>query len=173
MSRVLAAVLLLASLPVSAAIVYEPVQYQYGDQHRYYYGGTDPAMHRYAQSYCDRRTIRDAEGQLSGKPARVFTDCLPRRNAALYGWTSVDAMNEATASIPRYFRMSSLLAGGRIDAAGDLVIPARPDHLCGKIEVKPWRGWANVASPKPVIVIPKEQLRLDAPLATPEKPSKA
>ena len=28
----------------SAAVVYEPVQYQYGYQPRYYYGGSNPAV---------------------------------------------------------------------------------------------------------------------------------
>jgi len=174
MSRISAIVVLLASLPVSAAIIYEPVQFQYGSGCRYYYGGTDAVIHRFAQSSCDRRIIRDAEGQLSCKPARVFSDCFPRLNASLYGFTVNDAKNAAYAAMPRYFQMRSLLSTGHVDGAGDLVVPATSSSgIRGAVEIKPWRGWHAVKSPKPVIVVPKTQMRLDAPLAIPGMPSKA
>lgn len=176
MSRLCILVVLFASLPVSAAIVYEPVQFQYGSGFGgYYYGGTDASMHRFAQWQCDRRIIRHAEGQLSCKPARVFSDCFPRRNASLFGINANDAKNTAYASMPRYFRMGHLLSSGHVDRAGDLIVPATPagSRDCGRVEIKPWRGWSSVASPRPMIVIPRSQMHLDAPLVIPGKPSRA
>ena len=99
MSRIAVLVVLLVSFPASAAIIYEPVQFQFGDRCRYYYGGTDPSVHRLADSSCDRRIVRDAEGQLSCKPAPVYTDCHPRLNAALYGWSANDAKNPTNKTI--------------------------------------------------------------------------
>ena len=51
MPRLFAA-LLIACIVVSSAsaqIIYEPVQYQYGGQTPFYYGGNDPDMFRFAQ----------------------------------------------------------------------------------------------------------------------------
>src|SRR5829696_1294856 len=96
------------SSQASAQIIYEPVQYQYeaGGQ-PYYYGGSNPNMHRWAHSPVggagrwgrtnglafvsgdiDRnRAVRD-ENTL-----RAFTDALPYTNAHVYGFTDTDARN--------------------------------------------------------------------------------
>mgnify|MGYP000496771275 CR=1 FL=1 len=136
MTRILALVVFVTCLPASAAIVYEPVQYQYshhnsssGDHSqrgRYYYGGSDVLVHRHAQRPVDRRTYRDAEGMISNVPARVYSDSIPRLNAALYGWTANDAKNQAYASVPRYFRKADLMYSSHRDHAGNLIVPATP-----------------------------------------------
>lgn len=162
--------------PAAAAIVYEPVQYQYGSQARYYYGGSDASVHHFANRFIDKRIIRDAEGQLSNLPARVFADSLPRLNASLYGLTANDAKNQAYASIPRYFRKVDLVKGSHIDCSGNLIVPATAPQAtdCGTIQIKPWKGYPAVVTPKPVLIVPKSQLNLDAPLNPPQgEPSKA
>ena len=53
-------------------------------------------------------SLRHTLGQI-GEQTYVFSDCLPYRNAAVYGYTSVDARNEANASMPRYFTKRDLL----------------------------------------------------------------
>jgi hypothetical protein len=177
MNRMIALVVLVCSLPASAVVVYEPVQYQFAQPGGYYYyGGTDPAVHQLANRYIDLRIHRDAEGMVSDKPARVYSDSMPRLNAALYGWTANDAKNEAYASIPRYFRKADLLRNAHIDCSGSLIVPARSPatHGCGTIEIKPWKGYKSVATPKPIMIVPKSELNLDAPLTLPEgTPSKA
>ncbi|MGD1277354.1 MAG: hypothetical protein ABR964_09035 [Tepidisphaeraceae bacterium] len=99
-----------------AQIIFEPVQYQYGTAVKFYYGGSDPATLR--RGFCHGRT------DLSAQLPRVYTDQLPDLNAALYGWTTADARNEAYASVARYFRKADLLLCGVVQPDGTIVVPA-------------------------------------------------
>ena len=46
---------------------------------------------------------------LIGRPAEyVYSDCRPGVNVSVYGYTSVDARNEAYANVPTYFRKRDL-----------------------------------------------------------------
>jgi hypothetical protein len=56
--------------------------------------------------------------------APVYSDAAPHINLAPYGYTAVDAMNEANANVPRYFRMRDLLSAGKVSADGTLTVPA-------------------------------------------------
>jgi hypothetical protein len=120
-----------------AQIIYEPVQYQYGDQNKYYYGGTDPRVFERAAVPGDpgaewgRINGSDfASGdvwvhrEVSDQPVRVYSDALPTQNATLYGFTATDAANVSNASVPRYFRKADVLAAASA-AAGVLIVPAR------------------------------------------------
>jgi hypothetical protein len=120
----LAGIAALAASTASAQVIHEPVTYQHdADGQIYYYGGSDPNVHSYAQG------PRDAAGRwgrvqgaafVSGdvhrhrtvrhEPVRVFTDALPYRNARVHGFTPSDAANEAAARVPLYYRKADLLA---------------------------------------------------------------
>src|SRR5688500_13710051 len=90
--------MLAAGRTASAQTIYEPVQYQYGDQEgRFYYGGSDPAVFDLAErTGC--RYIRGNTYGLDGfngaylHPRRtnrfdlVFWDCVPYLNATPYGY---------------------------------------------------------------------------------------
>lgn len=155
---------LIVSLPASAVLIYEPGQVQFGQKSKYYYGGSDPSVHAYANRWVDPRTVRDAEGQLSKLPKRVYTDQLPRLNAALFGTRAADAINEFRQSVPTYFRKRDLLNSAYRDKSGAIIVPAIPSNpaTSGSIIIRNWS--APVREAKPILIIPKDQLRLDAPL---------
>src|SRR5262245_7064564 len=103
----------------SAQIIYEPVQYQYGSQRAYYYGGNNPAIHRAAQSpqddagrwgrvggYAFVSGNLDTHREVVTEHPRTFNDALGYQDASIYGYTPNDAHNDANANQPRYFRKS-------------------------------------------------------------------
>lgn len=163
----------------SAQTVYEPVasQYRVGDR-TFYYGGSDPRAVAYAtravagvgvgRSSREGRTgVAYLRSGLIGRPPEyVVSDALPLRNAVVYGYTSVDARNDAAASVPTFFRGSDLAAAAvpSPDGIGKVV----PAQAVGAIDVRPWRGSPNKApapqttlpatQPKPVLIIPKSLL---------------
>ena len=119
-----------------AQIIYEPVRYQYGDQNKFYYGGSDPGIIRYGMG------IRDAAGrygrvhgydfvsgnidthrEVSGEPEYVYSDCLGYQNARVYGFTATDARNEAYANLPTYFTKRDLM-NAAIPTGSGWVVPA-------------------------------------------------
>jgi hypothetical protein len=176
---VVIASLMLVSSSSFAQIIYEPIRYQYSaNGSLYYYGGSDPAMHRYARSAVD---AGGSWGRISGfdfvagdidrhrevafdRPVRVFNDAVGYQNAKFYGYTPTDAANDAYASAPRYFRKADLLASARQDATGAWIVPAQAPTRAtgGTIEIKPFvRPRAHVA-PRPIIIITKDLL--DRPL---------
>jgi len=133
----IASVILTSVSSSKAQIIYEPVQYQYGDQNRFYYGGTDPHVFERAAAPADTGSewgringYDFASGDLwvhrevSDQPVRVYSDALPMQNATLYGFTATDAANVANASVPRYFRKADVLAAAS-QVSGALVVPAR------------------------------------------------
>src|SRR5437762_11987819 len=105
-----------------AQIIFEPVQYQYGQQQSYYYGGSDPRVFASAEATHDgaSRWGRvngwafasggiDTHREVATEPTRVFADAIPFRNATFFGYSANDARNEAYANAPTYFRKSDLL----------------------------------------------------------------
>jgi len=156
------------SSSVSAQIVYEPVKFQYFQGkygYVYYYPGSDPAMKRFIHGDTNVNPH-----QIVTQDFRVYSDNLPRQNAAWQGYVVSDAYNEANQNLPGYYRKSDLLRAGRVDCTGALVVPAfAPGNSCGNsgsgsMEIKPYVRPAT--GPHPVIVIPKDML--DKPIHKPE-----
>jgi hypothetical protein len=143
----------------SAQIIYEPVRYQYGSGNTvYYYGGSDPAMFRYA-----KHDVNVNPHQIVEEPLRVYSDSLPRRNAAVFGYLPSDAHNDANRNLPGYYRKVDLLRSGHIDATGAYIVPANaPNNVHGMIEIRPYTTTRPTTAPHPVIIIPKDLL--DKPL---------
>lgn len=163
-----------------AQTVYEPVQSQYraGDR-TFYYGGSDPRVFEYARQRLgclqDGRYTREGaygvaylrRGLVSEPAQYTFSDCAPYRNAIVFGYTSVDARNDAYANAPRFFRMADLLATAEPAADGiGVVVPALPRP--GTIDIRPARraapppATAPATQAKPVLIIPKKLLEQKA-----------
>ena len=184
-----------------AQVFYQPVKYQYdaggpGDA-KYYYGGTNPLVHRLASSdgYGGRCTFHGYAGNLHrfdggnsfGQPSplydrdAVYTDCVPFQDASRFGYTAADARNEAYANSARYFRKADILAGAVLQPDGTWSVPA---DSSGAVYVLPptpvYRGTTAPAATLPagalrrgqVIIIPKRML--DRPLKdfVDQKPAK-
>ncbi|QOV89841.1 BTB/POZ domain-containing protein [Humisphaera borealis] len=155
-------------------VVYEPVQSQYRtDRATYYYGGSNPRVHAYVRQtlecFHDARSTRQGvygvgylHANLIGRPPQyVASDCAPRRNVSVFGYTSVDARDEAYDRVPRYFRMADLMASAVAAADGlGVVVPAQ---AAGSIDIRasvqppatrPATGPA--AQPKAILIIPKK-----------------
>ena len=126
-----------SSAPLNAQIFYEPVQYQYGDQNKFYYGGTDPSVFKRAAAPADAGATWGrvngydfASGdvwvhrEVSDQPARVYSDALSTQSATLYGFTATDAANVANAAVPRYFRKADVISAAT-QTPGPLIVPAR------------------------------------------------
>lgn len=123
-------------------IVYENVRYQYETStgQRYYYGGQAPRVHHRAEvrsELADRGFNRYRYGAFSGgdrtfgdglfnPQPRVYSDLLPYRNAARYGFTADEARNEAYRSAPRYFRKIDLLRAAQLQPDGSFLVPSHP-----------------------------------------------
>ncbi|MBC8107278.1 MAG: hypothetical protein H7Z14_11860 [Anaerolineae bacterium] len=153
-----------------AQIIYEPVRYQYGDQNKFYYGGSDPRIIQHAMGPRDAagRWGRvngfdfvsgniDTHREVSGQPERTFTDALGYQNARIYGFTATDARNEAYADIPTYFRKRDLL-NAAIPTARGWVVPAQaqPIPFNPRATITVTGGRAMV--PRPMMIIPKKAL---------------
>jgi len=154
--------LLFAASTASAQIIYQPVQYQYDG---FYYGGDDPALFAKAHRDSCALHIVAMHRPVSNVPLRVYSDCLPWANAALYGMTPNDAYNQAYGSIPRYFRKADLFFSA--DWTGDaLVIPARAPAV-SRIEIKTYRrrppSTQPAAAPRPLLIIPRDALDRPTP----------
>jgi hypothetical protein len=130
-----------------AQVIYTPVQYQYGDQNRFYYGGSDPAVFARAAALNDPGT---SWGRVNGfdfasadvrvhrevddQPPRVYSDAVPGWDAAVFGFTATDAANAANASVPRYLRKAGVIAAARA-AHGLLIVPATATPLVASDKV--------------------------------------
>ena len=164
--------LLVVASSARAQVIYEPVQYQFSNGMTYYYGGNDPSMHHYIEHVKCRNgypsevtghhhnSLRHTVGQI-GEHTYVFSDCLMYRNAAVYGYTAVDAHNEAMANLPRYFTKRQLLESAVHVGDGTLVVPAsgRSHHHMMKKHAHAGTSGATTqpSEPKPraIIIIPK------------------
>ncbi len=180
MRFVAVACLLCVTSFTSAQLVFEPVQYQYGGQNPFYYGGSNPrVIARANQPACGDYGRVHGWAFVSGndithrevgtEPLRVYTDCVGRgfTNAAIYGYSVDDARNEAYQSVPLVFRMRDLLAHAQPVSDGTWVVPptAPLNDGGGTIEIKPYVRPAH--TPHPVLIIPKEML--DQPTPAPKK----
>ncbi len=142
-------------------------------------GSTGVHEGRYGYGYLHRRLI--------GRPPEyVVSDHAPYLNAAVYGLSSTDARHEAYGSSAGYYKKSDLLKEAVPAADGKgWVVPASAGR--GTIDIRPYRRMtapttrpatqpsgesAAVRSnkvrtePKPVLIIPKDQLKLKT---TPDK----
>ena len=171
----LIAVVLACASQSFGQIIYEPVRYQYGEQNKFYYGGSDPNIIRHGYG------VRDSAGrygrvngfdfvsgninthrEVSGEPERVYSDCLGYQNARVYGFTATDARNEAYANIPTYFRKSDLLRAA-VPGDGAWVVPAQAqpipaDAVQPMIRITP-ATTRGASLPKPLFIIPKDALK--------------
>lgn len=151
------AVLLFSVVPetATAQTIFEPVQFQYpGPRGGYYYGGDDPVQFAAAERNLALLAAERRFGLVS-RPAPVYSDLLPIRDARPFGFTPTDAYNDAQRSLPRYFRKSELLRDAVETGSGRLV-PARAGGTRprGTIEIRP--AIRPRKEPSPVIVFPRE-----------------
>ena len=137
------AVLLMCARSASAQIIYEPLRYQYGDDQKFYYGGSNPAIIAFGCS------------QFNSLPLTIYTDARPYENVAINGCTTNDARNQAYANTPRYFRMRDLIAAGARSPDGTIVIPAQaqPAPLPAGTTAIP----SNYHRLQPILIIPHGQ----------------
>jgi hypothetical protein len=175
MTRMFTRLCLLATITMSVAsasaqVIYEPVQYQYGDQNKFYYGGTDPRVFARAAAPSDpgaawgrMNGYEFASGdtwvhrEVSDQPIRVYSDALPTQIASVYGFTATDAANVANASVPRFFRKADVLAVAR-QTPGILIVPARAVFIPATAKPK--------ATTQPLIILPSAILPAPAPPAS-------
>ncbi len=167
MPRLIAAFVVVCAIVSSARaqIIYEPVRYQYGGQTPYYYGGSDPDVFRFAareygeahngftSATADTMSFREVT---SLRP-RVYVDHIRRGDASIYGYTAVDARNDAYWNAARYFNKHDIIAKGVVDETGALhVSPQAASDRPGSIEIKPYVHPATV--PTRVFIFPKDLL---------------
>jgi hypothetical protein len=159
-----------------AQVIYEPVQYQYDSGGRaYYYGGSNPQVHRNANQLSHESGFGRSNGwafhsgsidthrEVGTEPTRVYSDMIPTRNARVFGYTADDARNAAYANSATYFRKSDVVRLARVAPDGTWVVPANaqsPARGGGTIEIKVVRPATTL--PKPILSIPKRLL--DKPL---------
>jgi hypothetical protein len=164
MKWVLALCVFFSAARAGAQIIFLPVQYQYGEQNKFYYGGSDPAVFDFAQqpgsvSWGQINGFAFYGGsishfrEVSSQPLRTYSDQIPGQNAALYGYTASDARNDAEANVPRYFRKRDLLAAGVRQPDGTIVIPAQAQP----VPAAPAGPRAPTSQPVPILIIPGGQ----------------
>jgi hypothetical protein len=154
---------LLAGSVCSAAIVYEPVQYQYRrGSDIYYYGGrhahavADAVDRSHALRYSDSNYQPCTFTFRTDRTPAVYSDAAPYMNLSVYGYTQTDAVNEANASLPRYFRKGDLMAAGKVTADGSLVIAANA-----------------IPVPRPVAAVPTTRPSTQSIIIIPRRPAPA
>lgn len=151
-----------------AQTIYEPVTVQYGGQNTYYYAGQDPHIHQAA-------TFPSAPGAAWGRTGgyafvnsrravvertpRIFTDDLGSFDARVYGMTIDDVVNQANASLPRYFTKNDLVNSGNPQPDGTIVVSPYAPKSTGsepRIIIKP--SQPPLFRRGPVLVIPKSMM---------------
>ena len=169
---VAAVVLSVVASSASAQVFYEPVRYQYGEAMRYYYGGNDPGQFAYAERVACRNGYPNATlntytslystlGQI-GENKVVLTDCMPFRNAAVFGYTANDARNEAYANVPRYFRNGDLLNAATVAADGSLTVSAQAKPMAMGMARDMRVTTPGEIKPRAILILPKKGLKKDA-----------
>ncbi len=166
-------VMVALSSTANAQTIYAPVQYQYGtENNRYYYGGSDPAVFALAERQrgidmlgdhsftSDRYTHAYRHRRLVGRLDRVYSDLVPYMNARVFGYLPVDAANDASARVPRYFRKADLLraAVGMPDGTR-LVLPQAQPVGFGHNRVGIRAANEPATKPKAIIIIPRGRPR--------------
>ena len=164
-----AALVCVVASSASAQVIYQPVQAQYGTDMKYYYGGGNADQHAYADRVACRNGFPSATtgnfysslhgtlGQV-GENRLILSDCLPYRNAAVYGYREHDAVNEANAAAMQYYRKGDLLAVPAGD--GTLVsspYAARADHgpAAGE-DMQMARPASGEIKPRAILILPKK-----------------
>jgi hypothetical protein len=173
-SAALVLLMILASSPASAQVVYEPVQYQYWSGGRaYYYGGSNPLVHYRANvnsqhagfartnGYAFHSARLDTHRAVVTEPDRIYSDSTPYWNARVFGASVDDARNAAYANSATYFRKADLKYLARVEPDGTWSVPASAGAPTGTIEIKPgYRSWMKpvFTEPRPILIIPKRLL---------------
>ena len=174
---ILAAAVVVWGLAASAQaqIFYEPAQAQYvcpKNGRPYYYGGSNAramayaahAQGAYAQANWTNgtRAAGNAVQPLSVSPTvPIYSDCAPYHDMNEFGWTSADAINQANARIPLYYRRSDSPPAG---APGVWVVPC--DGSPAKQVEAPRALAANSADTGPhgvILIIPAHPAAPPAP----------
>lgn len=163
-------IVLLTTASAFGQVYYEPVQYHYGGQNRYFYGGADPRVHEGAQrpaahgwgrgnGFDFRSGGIHTHREVSRQRPRIFTDALPWRNAFDFGFTANDARNQAMHNVPLYFSKRQMLAAALPDGRGGAIVPAQWDKFApaGTVVIKP-SVRRSALRERPVIVFPKDLL---------------
>lgn len=143
----------------SAAIIYEPVQYQHRgpDGRIYYFGGRQQGAVNAAElrAFAVRNSNPNYQPDdfitRTNQVPAVYSDVAPYMNLSVYGYTPVDAANEANAEVPRYFRKADLLPAGHLDHHGNWIVPANAKPLPTVHMVTP----TTQPVPHAIIIIPK------------------
>ena len=167
-----AVVLSVAASSASAQVFYEPVRYQYGESMKFYYGGSHPHQFDYAERVACRNgypsstlnsytSLHHTIGQI-GENKLVLTDCMPLRNAAVFGYNANDARNEAYANVPRYFRKGDLLNAATVAADGSLVVPAQAKPVAMDMARDMRVSKPGELKPRAILILPKKGLKKDA-----------
>ena len=170
----LGAFVLAAILPVAsfAAVVFEPVQYQYRDpvhnRPSFFYGGADPAViaggrvHQmrmnvganpirnigFSETYVGSQASDLIHHGVGGDICVTYSDLLPAGvNAFVLGMTPDDARNEAYAATPRFFHVRDLMETALVMPDGNVVVPPQP--VPGTIQIMPMHKPAAVPTTQP------------------------
>jgi hypothetical protein len=180
MSRIVPGLVALFALvsSASAQILYQPVQYQYESSGTYYYyGGSNPAVHQVARELYDPGT---GWGRVNGyvfasgdintfraetkEPTRVYSDATRTLNAGLLGMTPDDARDEAYANAARYFAKRDLVNLAVPMEDGSYVVPAHATSSSIRVSksdgtmIPQGPATRTVTEPRPLLIIPKDQL---------------
>jgi hypothetical protein len=144
------ALLSVAASASATAVIYLPVQYEFGGVDKYFYGGHDPLIIARAERDSAKAAFDRAHG-VTNPRVRVYSDLFPyASNATIFGFSVNDARNAAYQSLPRYFRMSDIRPTAHAEAAA----PAEHrSERAGSIEIKPYKRPVNSPAKK-VIEIP-------------------
>ena len=135
--RFITPLILFALTPFAAAsTIYEPIQFQFGTDRPYFYGGQNQIVHRLAAS-------ADALNRLypvTEQRPWVFADSYLGQDAKTIHFGISDAINQANASVPCYFRKGDLRASATREGRA-MTVPARVATLpAGYISITPWRA---------------------------------
>jgi hypothetical protein len=129
MSRALASLLFVfVAVPAFGQIIYEPAQYQYSCAGQsYYYGGSNPAIIDFANRHALTEYYRPTPfgGYTFRQHVPIYTDLLPYRDVAVYGFNPDFAANESANNTLVYFRKRDLLRLARQAADGTIVVPSK------------------------------------------------
>jgi hypothetical protein len=146
MIRALLLIVAATASAASAQVIYEPVVVQFGGQNPYYYAGNNPYIHEAAAfPSVPGATFGRIPGyafvsptrQVIERHVRVYTDSFGTLNAAPWGMTQNQVVNEANARLPRYFTKRDLLASGstRMTPRGlEVVVAPDATRVCDRVQ---------------------------------------
>jgi len=157
---VVLSLLTVSAAAASGAVIFEPVQYQYGTQSKFYYGGSDG--HVIARGLADGNGYCGMNGYGDAAPVRIYNDGMPGLNAAVYGMTTSEARDQANRNVPRYFKKRDLLAAAVCADNHNWVILPQAKPVQGTIVILPSKASSRPvtqpATKQKVFIFPKEML---------------